>query len=219
MEGVIALVVVLGLAALWLQMQAMKRRVNEIEALCAARGWTFRDVDTEGLDGLGFWLTSQGHSKLVENVVWLRSSDDHALRLFDYQYTTGSGKNRATWRYTCSIADLPVTRWPRLRVTPETALDRLADHIGLRDLELESEEFNRAFEVETENNRFATAVLDPQMMQWLLESWPHACFEIAGGVLMIWTDHLEPNRWVSLASRPDELRAHISPTVHDLYPS
>ena len=42
------------------------------------------------------------------------------------------------------------------------------DAVGLGDQDLESERFNRAFDVRASDRRFASALLDARMMEWLL---------------------------------------------------
>lgn len=52
---------------------------------------------------------------------------------------------------------------------------------GLRDIEFESEEFNRAFTVKCDDRRFANALIDGRMMAWLLEDRSRWGFEMATG--------------------------------------
>ena len=58
---------------------------------------------------------------------------------------------------------------PPLRVDPEDFLDRFVGRITGNDIDLESEEFNRAFTVSCPDRKFASDVLHPQMMEFLLQ--------------------------------------------------
>jgi hypothetical protein len=45
---------------------------------------------------------------------------------------------------------------------------KLLGLVGVRDLQLESEDFNKTFHIRTENEKFAYDVLHPRMMEWML---------------------------------------------------
>jgi hypothetical protein len=108
---------------------------------------------------------------------------------FDYSYQTHSsngrgGRNTETHRYAVSALGLP-TLLPRLQVTPENALTRLGNALGHTDIELESEDFNRAFRVSANDPKFASDVLTPRTMQLLL-SRPHFSWRIEGADILCW---------------------------------
>ena len=58
---------------------------------------------------------------------------------------------------------------PPLRVDPENFLDRVVGRLTGNDIDLESEDFNRAFTVSCPDRKFASDVLHPQMMEFLLQ--------------------------------------------------
>jgi hypothetical protein len=82
--------------------------------------------------------------------------------------------------------------WPRLTIERETAGSRLAQVAGLADVETEWEEFNRAFRVRAADARFAIALLDGAMMEWLVGRPGSEGFEIAGGWLLASAAQLYP---------------------------
>ena len=53
--------------------------------------------------------------------------------------------------------------------TPESFLDRFVGRLTNSDIELESEDFNRAFTVTCPDRKFASDVLHPRMMEFLLQ--------------------------------------------------
>jgi Protein of unknown function (DUF3137) len=87
-------------------------------------------------------------------------------------------------RYTCVLTQAPAW-WRDISVVPETLAARLRSTFALHDVEMESEDFNRRFEVRSSDRRFATALLDARMMRWLLEQVPGVGFEVLGGRLMV----------------------------------
>ena len=52
------------------------------------------------------------------------------------------------------------------------------------DVEFELESFNRPFEVRSKDRRFASALVDSRMMEWLLGLPIGTGFEIQGGTLL-----------------------------------
>jgi len=78
----------------------------------------------------------------------------------------------------------------------------------MRDIAFESEEFNRSFEVRCDDDRFANAVLDAQMIAWLLDLEGQRGFESMDGMLLGYTpieslpdpqEGLQTGAWVSRA--------------------
>ena len=54
-------------------------------------------------------------------------------------------------------------------MTHEDFMTRLGGHLGLNDVEFEYDDFNRRFRVKCNEQKFAFALLDGEMMQWLLD--------------------------------------------------
>ena len=140
-------------------------------------------------DPLGFlhrpflFLRVPASVREVDNTSWgtWRGMD---VAVFDYWFARSSDPSRDDFEYhTCATAPIPLD-WPGLAVFPERLGSRLADAVGMRDVELELEKFNRAFQVRTEDRRFASAMLDPRMMEWLLGLPTGSGCEIAGGSLL-----------------------------------
>lgn len=66
------------------------------------------------------------------------------------------------------MTTLPTT-FPCLTITPEDRYSRTAEAVGLRDIQMESAEFNARWRVVSADARFAHAVLQPRLMARLLE--------------------------------------------------
>jgi hypothetical protein len=94
------------------------------------------------------------------------------------------------------------------------------DSVGLNDVDLESERFNRAFEVRTSDRRFASALLDARMIGWLLLQPPGVGFEVVAGRLMVF----EPREAPSVDDldralrRFDGLLAQVPAVLSSLFP-
>jgi hypothetical protein len=104
----------------------------------------------------------------------------------DYSYTTTStgadGQTTTTTHRVFVVAlNLPVAL-PPLRLTMDSKLQRF---FGGRDLELESKAFNDAFRVNCADNRYASAVLHPRLMEWMLHN-PGLEWQLSGNALVTW---------------------------------
>ncbi|WP_126688175.1 DUF3137 domain-containing protein [Nocardioides ferulae] len=182
--GFVALIVVL----IVLSHRAEKQRVQTLTAYAAARGLAYARSD-RGLvgrfDGSPF---RSGYARTVSHV--LRGTHDgRAFVAFDYSYKessgTGDDRKTTTYRYAVVALHLGVTA-PALSVSPENMFGRVVGRLTNSDIELESEQFNRAFTVRCPDRRFASDVLHPQMMELLLH-WPDRGWRFAGDSMLVVT--------------------------------
>jgi hypothetical protein len=81
--------------------------------------------------------------------------------------------------------------WPTLVIRPETGFTRVAD-LAVPDIAFEAEIFNRAFAVRCHDRAFASALVDPRMMEWLLSLDPRWSFEIDGRWILGYRDQVQP---------------------------
>ena len=163
-------VVVVVCAAVYQHKQTAKRH-QLLQQFALSQGWTWVPEDdswTERLHGTPFGI---GDHRRAENVLQ-GSFRGHPMVAFDYSYQTHSsngkgGSSTETHRFALCSLRLP-DLVPELVLTPESALDRLGAAIGMQDIELESEDFNRRYRVRCDNPKFASDVLPPRTMQALL---------------------------------------------------
>lgn len=194
-EAVLPLVLVAlaGIALLaWYQWKVEQQRRTELAGLAASLGWSFDPSEDPDHDErfAQFEVFRRGHGRRAYNT--LRGALEVQGRRFGvqagdftYKITSGSGKNRSTTTYRISylIVQLP---WdpPALVIRSENVLDRLAGFLGFEDIDFESEEFSRRFHVTCKDRKFAYDLVDPAMMELLLDLKPpvinveagHACF-------------------------------------------
>jgi hypothetical protein len=131
---------------------------------------------------------------------------------FEYRWATEDREQRY------SAAILPARpAWPRLLVKGETGLTRLARDAGLGDVETEWEAFNRAFEVRAGDPRFATALLDARMMEWLMALEPRYGFEVAEGRLLAYRAQVAPWEIEQVLETALAFRERIPPVVGSLF--
>lgn len=94
----------------------------------------------------------------------------------DYRYVierrTGDKRRRIVRRFSYLICLSPWRDAPELLIRPEGIADRFSAFFGIDDIDFESEAFSRAFFVKSPDRRFAYDLIDPAMMQFLMETRP-----------------------------------------------
>jgi hypothetical protein len=172
-------------------LQAKKRREG-MAAYAASRGWTYTEQDPSLLDRFEGAPFGTGEDREAFNVM-RGTAHDRPMVVFDYQYVTthtstdaqGHSKTERTTHPYSVIAVNAGAVLPALAVTPEGLVSRFFGRLTNSDIELESEDFNRAFTVTCPNRRFASDVLHPRMMELLLQ-WPELAWRFdADSVLAI----------------------------------
>ncbi len=133
-----------------------------------------------------FALFQHAYSE-IDNVLW-GAWGDLEVRVFDYAYTRSENDER---RYSCALAAIP-GGWPTLVIRPESAITRLGDQVAMPGIEFELEAFNRAFDVRCDDRRFASAVVDQRLMEWLLGLGNESGFEIRGRWILGCRDQVQP---------------------------
>ena len=178
----IALAVVLFIVS---AVQAKKRR-EALAAAAAQLGFNFSpdpgDQVFNQYDGMGLVPFGQGRSRRASNLLF-GQRNGLFWEFFDYQYTTGSGKNRTTHRYAIAAAKVPLA-FPPTRIRPEGMFDKLKGLFGFEDINFESEEFSRRYHVSCPERKRAFDLVHPKMIEFLLaveaRDW-----QLSGPVLML----------------------------------
>ena len=93
------------------------------------------------------------------------------------------GHRYQTRRTTVAMVRLPVVTPTPVRIRPESVLGRLGVTRGGR--QLESSEFNRAFRVESGDDRLAVMLLDAELQATLLEGYRGRSIELVGDLLLL----------------------------------
>jgi hypothetical protein len=201
---------------------AKLQRQKEMGALARNQGLAFSIQDPFDTLGEPFALLDEGDGRGVENVIW-GFWHDLEIRAFDYWYyeesTDSNGRRSKTYhRFDCVLFTVDA-RCPRLEIAGENVLTRIADALTFRDIEFESEEFNRRFNVRGIDRRFATAFCDARMMEWLLHHGDGYSFEVVGDRLLCWCRRLRPAGIVPLIGTAKAFREQIPDVVRSLYPN
>jgi hypothetical protein len=200
---------------------AQKQKRREALAIFALQNkLEYSRADPFGLIDLDFHLFGLGDGRGCENVIW---GDWHGLTVkeADYWYYTESTdskghRSRSYHHFSIALTDLAAFL-PHASIEKENLLSRLADALSFRDLEFESEEFNRLFQVRAADPEFAYKLIDARMIRWLLSTEGSFGFEVNGPNLLVWSGRLRPTALVPLFGSATLFRDHIPRLVWSEY--
>ncbi|HEX2133334.1 MAG TPA: DUF3137 domain-containing protein [Actinophytocola sp.] len=201
-------------ALTWYRWQAHKKKTGEFTAAAAERGWEYQAVDESRTNRFLGTPFGEGHSRRAEHV--LRGTyRGRTMQAFEYSYkeTRGRGDHiysegyeranrragntehisphQRTKTSTFTVVALlsPAPR-PTLELTREGWGRKLLGMVGVRDLQLESEQFNKTFHIRTNDDKFAYAILNPPMMEWMLADQRALSipFRFERGDIVVWVE-------------------------------
>ncbi len=209
-------IVIAGLIAYFSYMQAKKRR-EAFAAFAASQGWTYVASDPSLTGQWGGEPFGQGDNRRAINAV---SGQFHGRPVvaFDYSYqthTTNSKGQRTTTTHSFGIVAMRMPgALPHLQVEHEGFFGgAIANALGFRDIQFESEQFNRQFRVKAADERFGHAVIHPRMMEMLMARGEIA-WRLEGNTLLGWSkgSH-DPNQLMWRLDLLKQVLDHVPPYV------
>lgn len=213
----------LAVAAMALSWQAWRwtrgaSRQRRLMLLCQRAGLDFAPLD---LFGDTAWLPFAMFGRQpngTENVVWDRARG-REIRAFDYWYEEPEEDNPLTpkRRLTCAVVPLGASA-RRLRIAPRDLDDEVRAVLGLREVRLELEKFNRRFAVETEDERFAISFLEQRMMEALLALPDGVTVDLSEDVVLLWAPELPAVKVLRLYDAAAEIHERIPRSLPSLFP-
>lgn len=218
--AVLVVVAVLGIGiAAYVSNLNKKKRQAAFAAWAAAHGFSYATEDEQYADPP--WGAPFGHgSDRRANDVLTGTVNDKAAVAFTHHYrvTTGSGKDRQTSDYYHRVFALTLPkRLPELQVGTEGFLSTIARAVGVHDIEFESEDFNRQYKVQADDRKFASDVINPQMMQLLMDNQAPGFHIIDGRILYVESGRVELTEVESKLQYLDVLVGNIPPFVWDAH--
>ncbi|GAA1549619.1 hypothetical protein [Kribbella lupini] len=169
------LVLAAALAALAVWARTKRQRFFTARGLAAQQaGWTSAPMDP-ALEGVANRILSPGaNTRMIAG-----QYAGYDFRAFDHSHAT-SRTSTATKLHVVAVL-LPVVL-PSIAVTTDNPVART---LRVPDQQLESGDFNETFAIESPNQRYASAVVHPQLMEWMLQR-PHLQWWIDGPYLVTW---------------------------------
>ena len=169
---IVLLAVLVGGGLFYLNYIAAKRRRELFAGFAAQQGWAYLPSNNTLAGQWSGTPFQAGDNRQVRNVL-SGAFNGHQMVAFDYSYQTHSTdshgrRTTTTHKFGVVVVQLPGAL-PHLEVTHEGIFGgAVANAFGFRDIQFESEQFNRAFRVKADDERFGHAVVTPRMMELLL---------------------------------------------------
>jgi hypothetical protein len=108
---------------------------------------------------------------------------------------------------------------PALTIEHRRLIARVAGALGFDGIQFESDDFDKAYRVNCDDRRFASALVDPAMMAWLLDAPSPVTFQIIGTHLLAAAADRRPETIPGLLHALLDFRAHIPALVSSEYPA
>ncbi len=219
------LLLALGLAAIpaaaYFVYLAKKKRQQGLLGMARQLGFEFSITDPFDTLAQPFGLFRKGDGRGVENVMW-GTWQGMALQEFDYWYyeqsSNGKTTSRTYYRFSCVVCPIEAS-CSHLTIDHENLLTRIADHLSFRDIQFESEDFNRKYNVRSPDPKFANDFIDARMIRFLLKHGDGYTFEVAGGGILVAHRRMQPTELVPLVGTAEEFLDNVPKVVYELYAS
>ncbi|MGW1344567.1 hypothetical protein ACWCOV_26235 [Kribbella sp. NPDC002412] len=168
----ILIAVVVGAGIFYFNYLAAKKRREQFAAFAAQNGWSYVPANNGLANQWAGTPFQAGDNRRATNVL-SGAFNGHQMVAFDYSYQTHTRNSKGHRRTTTHKFGVVVLRLPgalpHLEVTHEGIFGgAVANAFGFRDIQFESDQFNRAFRVKADDERFGHAVVTPRMMELLL---------------------------------------------------
>lgn len=198
-------VIVLVASVVILSRRAERNRAEALQQASAAAGFSFEaEGDLDQLRALGdLPLYGHGHSKKITSMMVGRV-DDEQVRVFDYRYTTGGGKESHTWRQTVALYAGAAHGLPDFHLSPENILHKVGQVFGYQDIDFESSPvFSSRYLLRGPDEEAIRAAF-PAETRALLEQQPGWTVEVGNGTIGIYRSQKR--------TRPEDVRSFVDET-------
>lgn len=168
--GVLALVGVV----FWVAWRLEQKRREAFLSWAVEHGWDYRPgKDREIYHRFAFLdKLQQGSNRYAKHVVEGEWEGRKAIGFsFHWEtHSTDSKGNRQTHHHWIGVVAIQLVRpFPELRLSPEGWFNKLGHALGMQDIDFESIEFSKKFEVKSEDKKFAYDFCHTGMMEYLLQ--------------------------------------------------
>lgn len=166
---------------------AERKRREALQRVAAQLGLTFYAKDPGILiGGAGsLYLFDQGHSRRVQNVM-TGVIEDLQVSVFDYQYTTGGGKNSTTHSQSVVAIRQDGRPLPAFQLRPEGIFHKLGSMLGFNDIDFpEHPRFSSQFLLKGQHELAVRAAFTPEVIGYL-EGRKDICVEGGGNWVIVY---------------------------------
>jgi hypothetical protein len=163
-----------------------RERTQIMRAAARQLGWTFfAEAPLNYIPGLDrFTLFDQGHGKQIINLMCGEASGTKAA-VFDYIYTTGSGKNSSTHYQTVVYLEPLNLVLPYFSLRPEGLMTKVLSAFGYQDIDFgQRPEFSRQYILRGQDEPSIRQTFDDGVLSFY-ESYPGTSTDAGGNQLFL----------------------------------
>ncbi len=155
-----------------------RKRREAIQRVAEEMGLTFyKDGDPDLVHQLSdLPLFSKGRRKRITNMIH-GETDAVAMGVFDYRYTTGSGKNAHTYRQSVAFFRSADLELPIFELRPQSFFHGIGKIFGYQDIDFDTHPiFSKSFLLRGPNEEQVRGTFAPELLT-SLEQQPGICVE------------------------------------------
>ena len=163
--GAIISLVVVGIIY---SIYAEKKRREQLQQTAEEMGLIFFPEGDELLFNRlsAFNLFNQGRGRKMKNLIQ-GDSGEVKIAIFDYQYTTGSGKNSHTHQMSIASLQSADLNCPDFTMRPEGMFDKIVGALGFQDIDFESHPtFSGIFVLKSSNEVAIRSYFNPALLEF-----------------------------------------------------
>lgn len=183
-----AVTIVCGGAWSFYEFTRARRMRDEYQEFAATHGWEYLERSFEYAPRFSGFPFDTG-SALRQEAVVRGTFNGQQCATFAHVYEVKHDRNAppTPYSYQVTLAELPVAL-PRLDIVPQDLPATFAKVLGGRDIDVESYEFNQRWRVLCDDARYGHAVIDPRMIERLLQADVDGmAVRIEGGAVYVWS--------------------------------
>lgn len=208
----IAIIVLFIGGAAWYSHQANKKRTAALEQQSVSMGLQFDPAGGEISDRLSeLNLMTVGRARRVKNLI-SGDAGDVKISIFDYQYTTGSGKNSRTQLQTVVALESSGIQAPAFSMRQQNALlDRIGKFFGGQDIDFDQHpKFSEMFVLKGPHEDAIRSFFSPQLIGYFETKVGHSV-EGAHGKMILYKsgNRTPPDKIKDLLASAYEVYGHI----------
>jgi hypothetical protein len=163
-----------------------RERTEQLRAVAAQLAWNFAEAaPLNMIAGLErFALFSSGHSKQVKNFMYGEANSVKAA-VFDYIYTTGSGKNSSTHYQSCVYLEAGNLNIPFFSLRPEGFMTKIFQAFGYQDIDFgQRPNFSEQYLLRGQDEPAIRQTFNDGLLAFF-EGYPGTCVDGGGSQLFV----------------------------------
>ena len=154
-----------------------------------------------------FELFNSGRARKMKNLIQGITDEVH-LAIFDYRYTTGSGKHQQTHSQTVVFVESPQLVMPAFTMRAEGFFDKIGGVLGFQDIDFEEfPTFSGMYVLKGPNESAIRSFFSPEIIQFF-ESQPSVSVEGKNGALVFYQPQVR--------RKPEELKDLLT-SAYEIY--